>query len=194
MDEITIRPASSDTWTGVEALLSQRGPVHGCWCMYFRQTSKENQANWGDSNRRAMKRLVDSGRRPGLVAFRDGRPIGWVSVAPRAEYTRLDRSPVTRQVDEQPVWSLVCLYVSHAHRGTGVARLLVRAAVDYARERGAEFIEAYPVDDTTTSVRADAAYHGVVTLLRSEGFEEVARRRPNRPVMRRSSQADEFRP
>jgi len=82
------------------------------------------------------------------------------------------------------VWSLVCFYVPPPYRGEGVARALVRGAIGYARRRGAERVEAYPVDDTSGPVDSDDAYHGLVTLLRSEGFEEVARRTPRRTVMR----------
>ncbi len=154
--------------------------------MFFRQTPQERrETEWGEGNRQALRALVDEGRRPGLVAYRDGTPVGWVSVAPRAEYSRLDRSPVSKPVDDLPVWSLVCLYVGGEHRGTGVARELVRGALEFARKAGARTVEAYPVDDTMGPVPADDAYHGLVSLLAAEGFAEVARRTPKRPVMRR---------
>ncbi|RII20535.1 Acetyltransferase (GNAT) family protein [Streptomyces sp. YIM 130001] len=184
MDEIAVRPAAADDWCSVEKLLDARGSVNGCWCMFFRQTPQERRTEWGDGNRRALAALVRSGARPGLVAYRSDTPVGWVSVAPREEYSRLDRSPLSKRVDERPVWSLVCIYVAREHRGTGVSRELVRAALEFAVQQGADTVEAYPVDDTMGQVPADAAYHGLVTLLRSEGFDEVARRSPKRPVMR----------
>jgi GNAT superfamily N-acetyltransferase len=190
MNEITVRPADGGTWGDVETLLGQRGSVKGCWCMFFRQTPRQRRADWGEGNREALRRLVDSGARPGLVAYRDGVPAGWCGVAPREQYSRLDRSPVSKPVDDEPVWSLVCLFVDRAHCGRGVARALVRAAVEYAREQGVRVVEAYPVDDTMGPVPADSAYHGLVTLLRSERFGEVARRTPKRPVMRRQLSAD----
>ncbi|TCO55602.1 GNAT family N-acetyltransferase [Actinocrispum wychmicini] len=184
MENVTVRPVTGDDWDDVQGMLGQRGSVNGCWCMFFRQTPQERKTQWGDGNRKALKRLVDADSRPGLVAYRDGAAVGWVSIAPRTEYSRLDRSPISKPVDQKPVWALVCLYVPKPHRGAGVARALVRGAVEYARSQGAELVEAYPVDDTLGPVAADAAYHGLVTLLRSEGFAEVARRSPTRPVMR----------
>jgi GNAT superfamily N-acetyltransferase len=180
-------PATSDIWSDIECVLGQRGSVKGCWCMFFRQTPTQRRMNWGDGNRAELRALIDAGQRPGLVAYRSGFPAGWCSIAPRAEYSMLDRSPVTRPVDEEPVWSLVCLYVIRRHRGHGVARALVKAAVAEARSRGAAIVEAYPLDDTLGPVPTDAAYHGWLTLFAGEGFTEVARYARNRPVMRRQT-------
>ncbi|GAA2581431.1 GNAT family N-acetyltransferase [Actinomadura fulvescens] len=185
MNEIIVRPAVREVWADVEAVLGQRGSVNGCWCMFFRQTPQQRRTEWGEGNRRSLEGLVESGARPGLVAYRDGVPVGWVSVAPREEYPRLDRSYISKRVDDREVWSLVCLYVLKPHRGAGVARAMVRAALEYARERGASTVEAYPVDDGLGPVPVDAAYHGLVGPLTAEGFVEVARRAARRPVMRR---------
>jgi GNAT superfamily N-acetyltransferase len=165
-------------------VLGLPGSVKDCWCMFFRQSPQELRTNWGDGNRKALRRLVSAGEEPGLVAYLDGAPVGWCSVAPRGQYSRLDRSPVSKPVDDAPVWSLVCLYVRRDQRGNGVAHALVDAALDHAARRGATLVEAYPIDDTVRPVPADRAYHGVVSLLAEHGFEEVARRSPDRPVMR----------
>jgi GNAT superfamily N-acetyltransferase len=182
-DRIDVRAATTQRWPDVEALLGQRGSVHGCWCMFFRGTSAELEATWGEGNRLRLKAMIDDGKVPGLVAYRDGAPAGWCSIAPREEYGRLQRSLICRRDDDKPVWSLVCVFVAPAHRGHGVATALVRAAVDYARSAGATTVEAYPVDDRMAPVSPDAAYHGVVSLLEPLGFREVARRRPRRPRM-----------
>lgn len=183
--QLVVHPATVETWDDVTELLGRRGSVKGCWCMFFRQTPAERRQLWGEGNRRALHRLVGGGEQPGLVGYVGSAPAGWVSVGPRQAYPRLDRSPISKPVDDRPVWSLVCLYVASEHRGAGVARGLVRAALDHARERGADLVEAYPVDDTLGPVAPDAAYHGWTTLLAGEGFVEVARRQPRRPVMRR---------
>jgi GNAT superfamily N-acetyltransferase len=181
---LEVRPATTETWDDVQELLGRPGSVNGCWCMFFRQTPAERKQLWGDGNRLALRRLVEDEDRPGLVGYRDGRPAGWVSVGPRGRYQRLDRSPLSKPVDDRPVWSLVCLYVAREHRGAGVARGLVRAALAHARDGGAELVEAYPVDDALGPVPDAQAYHGWTSLLASEGFTEVARRQPRRPVMR----------
>ncbi|HET9894926.1 MAG TPA: GNAT family N-acetyltransferase [Streptosporangiaceae bacterium] len=196
-DRIDVRPARPDLWADVERVLGRGGQVRGCWCMWFRISGSQRRQMSGEGNRLALRELVDGGRTPGLVAYRGPEPAGWCAVAPRQEFGALDRSVVAKPVDDQPVWSLVCLYVVPGNRGQGVARALVRAACEHAAVNGGTIVEAYPVDDATGPVSSDAAYHGVVSLLRAEGFTEVARRTPRRPVMRREvsrAQAGRARP
>ncbi|WP_031467727.1 GNAT family N-acetyltransferase [Sciscionella sediminilitoris] len=182
---ITIRPADAATWPDVEFLLDRPGAVRGCWCMFFRLSSRELRDNGDRGNRAALCSLAEQGAAPGLLAYRDRTAVGWVSIAPREQFPRLDRSPVAKPVDDTPVWALTCLFVPREARGTGVARELVRGALEYAREQGGSCVEAYPVDDTLGPVHPDHAYHGWVSLLLGSGFTEVARRTPKRPVLRR---------
>ena len=93
-----------------------------------------------------MQALVEQGTVPGLIGYEEGVPVAWVSLGPREEYPKLRRSPIMKQVDERPVWSIVCFFVDPAARGRGLAERMLRAAVDYARSRGARLLEAYPVD------------------------------------------------
>lgn len=181
---ITVRPATPESWSDVTFLLDRPGGVRGCWCMFFRLSPKQRRTEWGDGNRAALCSLIEQGANPGLIAYRAESPVGWVSIAPREHYPRLDRSPVSKPMDDTPVWALTCLYVPCEARGTRVARALLGGALDYAREQGAACVEAYPVDDTMGPVETDRAYHGLVSLLLEFGFSEVARRSPKRPVLR----------
>ena len=78
------------------------------------------------------------------------------------------------------VWSIVCFFVPRRLRLKGVARKLVRAAVDHAREMGATVVEAYPVDPDSPSYR----FMGFVATFKALGFREVGRAGIRRHVMR----------
>lgn len=135
-------------------------------------------------NRAALKALVDAGRPPGLIGYHGRTPVGWVSLGPRREFLRLERSSVMKPVDDKPVWSIICFVVPAEHRGRGIARALLSGAVDYARKRGATLVEAYPVDKRTRSNDIDM-WFGSKSMYDRAGFKEVARRKPARPVVRR---------
>jgi GNAT superfamily N-acetyltransferase len=134
-----------------------------------------------------MAALVAADERPGLLAYAgdDPTPVGWVALAPRSAYPRLNRSRKLGPVDDRPVWSITCFYIHRRHRGSGVATALLAAAVDHARSRGAEIVEAYPIDTAARSSIANAdLYTGTLAMFERAGFSEVARR-DGRPIVRR---------
>lgn len=94
-------------------------------------------------------------------------------------------SPVaeTRDLDEQPVWSVICFVVPAEYRGQGVAQALLTRAVAYAKKQGATLVEAYPVDKPTRC-NDDDTWFGAKSMYDNAGFKEVARRKPRRPVVR----------
>lgn len=69
------------------------------------------------------------------------------------------------------------------YRGQGVAQALLDRAVAYARKRGATLLEAYPVDKPGRS-GDDQMWFGAKSMYDRAGFKEVARRKPQRPVVR----------
>lgn len=185
---IAIEPLTPARWADFEAVFTARGCsiARGCWCMAYRESGR-TQADPGcsiaDSRKRRMRALVDAGPPPGLLAYVDGQPAGWVTLGPRGDFARLLRSPVMKPVDAQPVWSVVCFVVPKAWRGRGIAHALLHGAAAYARERGAIWLEAYPVDKPQRGAD-DWLWHGPLSMYVKAGFEEVARRKPTRPVVR----------
>ena len=176
---------TADRWDDLVDLFGLRGAYGGCWCMWNRQTSREYEECKGDENRRRMNELVDDGQIPGILAYRDGEPVGWVSAAPRETYSRLQRSRVTKPFDDLPVWSVTCFIIHRKHRGEGVGTTLLAAAVEYARDRGAVAIEGYPVEPRTDRMPDIHAWMGLASMFEAAGFTEIARRSETRPLMRK---------
>jgi len=135
-------------------------------------------------NRSALKRLVDNGVVPGLLGYRDGKPIAWLSLGPREQYAKLAKSPVMKAVDDKPVWSVVCFYTAPEARGEGLSAAMLARAAEYARAHGATLLEAYPIDKSERG-RDDSMWFGAKSMYDKAGFVEVARRKPARPVMRK---------
>jgi GNAT superfamily N-acetyltransferase len=186
---LVVRPLTPERWPDLEAIFNAKGcsVARGCWCMYYRLSGSRGElppgATHAQANRAALKRLVDSGRPPGLIGYRGRQPVGWVSLGPREDYAKLQRSPVMKAVDDRPVWSIVCFVVPAPFRGQGVARALLDRAVAYARKQGATLLEAYPVDKRGRS-GDDSMWFGAKSMYDAAGFEVVARRKPHRPVVR----------
>ncbi|MBA3689390.1 MAG: GNAT family N-acetyltransferase [Chloroflexi bacterium] len=135
-----------------------------------------------------MHEIVEAGAEPGLLAYREGKPVGWVSVAPRPQYGRIIRSgrigPAPEEAADERIWSVVCFWIPRNERGKGVANELLRGAVDRARQRGATTLEAYPVDTTGGRQPSANLFTGTLSMFKRAGFREVDRPRGAQLVMR----------
>ena len=155
--------------------------------MYYRVSGKGALTRPSDSQRKsskeALQALADRDPPPGLIGYRGKIPVGWLSLGPRQDFAKLARSPVMKPFDDQPVWSIVCFVVPAEYRRQGVARSLLAGAIEYAKQRGVRLLEGYPVDKDEASA-ADASWFGSKRMFDEAGFEEVARRRPDRPLVR----------
>ncbi len=184
---LRFRPLTPERWRDLDLLFGERGACGGCWCMFWRLKRSQFEKQKGPGNRRAFRKIVASGRVPGLLAYAGSQPIGWCALAPRETYPGLERSRVLAKVDEKPVWSVTCFFVARPFRRKGVAVRLLRAAAEYARKRGATIVEGYPVEPKNGKMPDVFAYTGLASGFRQAGFVEVLRRSETRPIMRYSA-------
>jgi len=174
---IEIVPLTPDRCDDIAVLFGEGGDPKQCWCMYWRVRSNGWRVGGAAESRDRMHALVDAEQdpAPGLLAYRDGRVVGWVSVAPREDYDRLVHSRVRPKLDDVPVWCVVCFVVSKAARCEGLTSRLLDAATDYARDHGAPALEAYPVDPGEGRIPAALGYTGLLSTFEAAGFEVVRR-------------------
>jgi GNAT superfamily N-acetyltransferase len=188
---LDIRPLTDERLTDLRALFDEGGDPKTCQCAFWRVPA----SGWSDwtreRNRSVLEAVASRDPAPGLIAYGDGRAVGWVSVGPREDYVRLERSKVLPRLDDRPVWSIVCFVVARSWRGRGVAAALLDAALEHAREHGATLVEAYPVDASGGRVKAASAYMGPLPMFEHAGFEVAGRRQwrpgaPVRPIVRKA--------
>ncbi|MEW5939636.1 MAG: GNAT family N-acetyltransferase, partial [Chloroflexota bacterium] len=103
---LEFHPLTPDRFADFERLFGPRGATGGCWCMFWKLRGKAFEQASGEIAHQMQKSVVDSGVVPGLLAYADGAPIGWIAVEPRSAYLRLAHSKVLQPVDEQEVWSV----------------------------------------------------------------------------------------
>ena len=152
--------------------------------MFWRLPRKQFDAGKGEGNKRAFKKIVTADREPGLLAYLGKEVIGWCAVAPREVFVALERSRVLKPVDEQPVWSISCLFIKKPYRRRGVSIELLKAAVEFAAKRGAKIVEGYPVEPAMENMPDPFLWHGIPSAFSAAGFQEVLRRSKSRPIMR----------
>jgi GNAT superfamily N-acetyltransferase len=163
--------------------------------MWWRLGRSEWTRGKGEGNRKALRKLLQKGPAPGIVAYATSgasgnpEPIAWCAVAPRSDYPALSRSRILKPVDDTPVWSVTCFFVQKNWRRQGLTRKLLAAASRFARENGAKIIEGYPTEPRKGDVADVFVFTGLASAFHAEGFEEAARRSPSRPIMRRTLRA-----
>jgi GNAT superfamily N-acetyltransferase len=182
--QLQFHPVTSDRWKDFEKLFGANGACAGCWCMWWRLPRTEFSQKHYAGNKRAIKKIITTGHEPGLLAYTDGEPIGWCAVAPREAYPSLNASKVLQRVDDQPVWSITCFYIARGYRKQGVTGQLLEAAVKFAKKRGAQIVEGYPIDAGGEKKSGPSLFTGPASTFRRAGFVEVERRSPTRPIMR----------
>jgi GNAT superfamily N-acetyltransferase len=188
-EDLRFYPATPSRWRDLESLFGPHGACGDCWCMAWRLAPAAWRAGKRGGNKRALRRLVREGHRPGVLAYSGRTAVGWCAVAPRSVYAHLGRSQVLRPVDDKAVWSVTCLFVAKPYRRQGVSPELLHAAVAFAVKRGAEVVEGYPTEPYKARVPDPFLWTGTVSAFKSAGFVEVARRSPHRPIMRHAGES-----
>ncbi len=171
---VEILPASPELWPLIVELFSAGGDPKWCWCQFWRKAGSNWTNTTAEDNRASLRALVDHDPAPGLVAIRDGTPVGWVGFGPREAFGRLARSRTLPQLPGDAVWVVNCFVVARTARRSGVARALLDAAVEYARSRGARIIDGYPVRTDGSRIPSASVYTGTASMFEAAGFTEAA--------------------
>jgi GNAT superfamily N-acetyltransferase len=168
----TIAVATGATWGDVLEVFKGSGD-RDCWCQYWRQSSTNYSQRVMGPGKAVLQRQVKEGPPPGLIAYIDDKPIGWLGFWPRQRLERLVRSRTIPKIDEQEVWSIVCFMIRVGNRRKGVAKALLGAAVEFARKNGVSILEAYPIDPEGKRVDVAFAYVGLTPMFEAVGFRRV---------------------
>lgn len=181
--DLSFHPLTQKLWHDFELLFGDNGACGGCWCMHWKLRGKAFSENKGDGNRQQQKSIVDAKKIPGLLAYSEGYPIGWIAIEPRSEYPKLAHSKVLKQIDNEEVWSITCLFIEKKHRRKGITVELIKAAVGHAKKYGAKIVESYPVE-TKAKQSPAFIFTGTTSSFKNAGFKEVARNSPTHPIFR----------
>ena len=107
----------------------------------------------------------------GRVAYVDGSPAGFVSVAPSATVSRGERLPTSPVSGDAAL--LVVARVSRRYRGTGVARMLVQGVAKDLTRQGYRAIEVF-ARRSGSGTGADVPEDGGLRCLVPAAFAEAA--------------------
>lgn len=193
--DVTVVPANKASWEDLQTVLGERGDPARCQCQWFKIRDMEWRSVPIAERARRLQEQTACGRprartTSGLVAYLDGEPAGWCAVEPRTAYRRLllTRVPWTGRNEDREddgVWAVTCFVTRTGFRRRGVSYALARAAVDFARQRGARALEGYPmITHPGQEVPWGELHVGSRSIFEDAGFAEVSRPSRRRVVMR----------
>lgn len=191
---LEIVPANQASCEDLQVIFGKRGIGRVCQCQRYKLEPGESFRSTPVEERafRLCEQTdcghPDSDTTSGLVAYLDGEPVGWCAVEPRPEYTGLVRGfrvPWEGRDEDRTdtnVWVVTCLFTRAGYRRQGISRAMAKAAVEFARSRGAAALEGYPI--TTKNVIEEELHVGTPATFAAAGFAEVTRPTKRRTVMR----------
>ncbi|MEO5575292.1 MAG: GNAT family N-acetyltransferase, partial [Gaiellaceae bacterium] len=181
----------------LQAVFGTRGDPARCQCQRFKMRPGESWASVGAAELGSrLREQTDCGHpesatTSGLVAYLDGQPVGWCAVERRTAYHRLlrnNRVPWVGRAEDKTdhgVWAVTCFVTRTGFRRQGISNALARAAVDFARQRGARALEGYPMlTEPGKEITWGELHVGDRSIFAAAGFTEVGRPTLRRVVMR----------
>jgi GNAT superfamily N-acetyltransferase len=180
-----LHPLSPDRQNDLAALFGHTAVTRDCYCTWFLLLDPHRREVWRAGESRAVfERYTDSSAGPGgVLAYRDGTPVGWCAIGPRAEYPRLVKSRAWQGGDPD-AWVVTCFYFHRSARRGGLMRTLLASAVELAATHGAKAVEAAPRALGVPTGSGDG-YVGFEPAFTDCGFTEIGRPAPKRVLMRR---------
>ncbi|WP_295810050.1 GNAT family N-acetyltransferase [uncultured Nitratireductor sp.] len=187
--EYQIAPLTPALWPAFEDLFGKQGACYGCWCTHFRLPPAVRRENNRERNKDHIMARVEAGPPPGLLLLDESRADGWMQIGPRTdipEWNNKGRVSAPLEDDnagDETAWAISCFFLRSCVRGKGLSHRLVAGGVDYARARGARFLDACPIAHSRDA-RSIGLFVGSTRVFEKAGFQTVAQRKSGRPLMR----------
>ncbi len=185
LNQLSFEPLSKSNWDLYVDLFGEKGACGNCWCMSFRLKKDEfmkGKLNGGNKN--TMKKMVWDNKVTGILAIYNNRAIAWSAFSPREDFIKIENSRVHKRIDDKPVWSVPCTFISKDFRRKGVSVALLKGVIEYARKHKIKIIEAYPAIPTQDKLPDAFAWIGLYKSYERAGFKIVDNTSKNRPMVR----------
>jgi GNAT superfamily N-acetyltransferase len=183
------RLLAPDTWGDFAALVeANNGVWGGCWCIGFHP---EGLAGTAEDHRIAKRGHTDRGTVHQVLVYDGGEAVGWCQFGTPDELPNIKNAAAyEKELVALPQWRIGCIFTGGKHRGKGVARAAVTAALAEIAASGGGIVEAYPEQVVDRKPQRGAYLHtGPESLYEELGFVRDRQIAKWRWVMRRTVDA-----
>ncbi len=175
----TTRELSARTFPDFATLAVQQGE---CWCIFYQRPRPVGRGLSAEQrsalNRKDKEALVRESRAHAILVYDGKSPIGWCQYGKREELPRIDARRTYREAtvpdQTETLWRITCFFVAKGHRGKGVAKFALHAALASIRRQGGGTVEAFPVVSEKMAAVPEWRWFGTLGMFRREGFKTIA--------------------
>lgn len=143
---IIVQAVDESSFADIQTIFGFKGEAARCQCQGYRLGWYVRHSDDVQGRRELLRDQVIEGH--GLIAYLDGEPVGWCSLAPRSDYAYLRQTVWkgrSEDKDDEKIWAVTCFVTRAGFRHQGVSHALAASTVNLARKRGAQAVEAYPM-------------------------------------------------
>lgn len=144
-----------------------------CYCISYNidMAPLDFEERTAEQNRDDKAAMIRRGDATGVLAYSQGKVVGWCNAGPRTGFPLLDKYPeFAAEGDRETAGAIVCFVIAPPYRGQGLAKKLLEGACDMLRDRGLTSVYGYPPSGPSN---AAGAYHGTLSMYRAAGFVET---------------------
>lgn len=168
----TTRPLNASTWAAFAELVERNNGIFGgCWCIGFHPERGQR----GISPRAVKEERVRTGRaHAALVLDEDGKAQGWCQYGSPEELPNIkNRREYEKEAPPPPDWRITCVFVDKRHRGQGIARVALEAALVQIAQLGGGLVEAISEVTAGREAHGRFLFSATVELFEQYGFTRV---------------------
>lgn len=140
----------------------------GCYCCFFHANNIEEWENQTvEENREIARKMILSDKMKGLLAYADGKPVGWCHFDDKSKLPGLKVFYPQVIGNEENIGAIVCFTIAQQYRNKGIAKKLLSQACGELEKQGFLIAEAYPQRECASD---EENYHGPLSMYLSQGF------------------------
>ncbi|OZV11976.1 GNAT family N-acetyltransferase [Tissierella sp. P1] len=144
-----------------------------CFCRYYHTNCsfEQWQNRTGEKNRAEAIEQIKLGNMKGYLVFDGNKCIGWCNANDVREFKRLE-DDIDHIIKEKKVGCIICFVIHPGYRGRGIARLVLKKAIEDFKAQGFDAVIALPIE---IKEAPEKAYRGTFAMYKEQGFEEIER-------------------
>ncbi len=186
MQNLSIKPLSSETWPAFERLAQKHNGVWGgCWCTAFHPKSPEHKGS-AEATKSYKKKLVETECAHAALVFDGDNCVAWCQFGSPQELPNIYHKKEVESKMTMPDWRITCFFVDRDYRKRGLSFVALNGALELIKNSGGGIVESYPQDTQGKKASNSFLYNGTREIFEKAGFSYEGEKGKNHCIMRKT--------